>query len=516
MTHFSLTVDPFAQQMTIAVNGQPMASRSVLLKYIHTPLYRCCRELLLGFAESAGEPFDITVSTREEEAEILRYWADRTKGCTALHWQPLRYDAPITERARQLSAMVRHFPAYHPLRLNVTLLFSRKDSELFRLAQQIGVSSQALDIRMRCVTPDMGVQDNDLLIAVAQTEQELQVLSQLAARRSPGIVLYAGTKNAYLGEPQRIPCFMFMAGALQQALIRCLSLCLLPQALRQCAMQACQYAGQEQAMELLMLTSCDPVVAVRPVEIVELHACAELAAMILPAGAPMPALRVVSSEPQIISVSGMALRGEQVGSSVISVYQNNSVTPLTRFTVRVVRRNRVQEIVTHPNLFLLRPGMEQRFQVIALPEDADDLQALQAESSDDSVAFLRDPRTLVGSGIGKCMLRIHAERAWTEVPVTVAPGMTGYQVSEEAVSLLEGESMVLEICPLPRGAYPSALSYEMDDPMIASYDPYSRRLLALNEGTTILHIRNADTPARKDIPVCVQSAKRRRFGFLHR
>ncbi len=187
----------------------------------------------------------------------------------------------------------------------------------------------------------------------------------------------------------------------------------------------------------------------------------------IPSSNTAPTLRIESSHPSIVSVSGTTLKALSPGTAFIDIYRGAEVMQYDRKYIRVYQNLFAKDIALCMDQSTIGIGMNQQIHATILPTNAEDVTCIEWSVDKPSVATIdhNGQITTHASGYAVICAKLHDVSA--EISVNVLPDIASIILSQTAVSLYVGENMPITFDTEPTNCYQNNCIWESSNSSVA-------------------------------------------------
>ena len=220
------------------------------------------------------------------------------------------------------------------------------------------------------------------------------------------------------------------------------------------------------AAEIVVCSRLEPVVTAELPEVIESDHKVVPAVMSHPVGCKTPSVTITSSNPDVVSVDGIALIATAPGSSTIRAYIAGENNPFFIQDVTITKTIRAKEIQILSLDDAIHEGDVIPLHAAVLPADAVDAKELVWETSDLAVAEIKDGCLHVKNA-GSCVIKASATCASGEMTITAAPRLRQMKISDSAITTSVGRKAPVSIRCIPENAYNADYIWKSSDESVA-------------------------------------------------
>ena len=237
--------------------------------------------------------------------------------------------------------------------------------------------------------------------------------------------------------------------------------------------------SDEDKDKLAVVLEIESFVSVNEIEDIEVGKSVEITYKTIPDNASLPAMRIISSDANVINVYGNILRASSVGRVTIGFYKVDEMFPFDKKEVTAYRDNFVQKIELALSEKEMGIGRKQNVTATLIPEDAEDANQVSWTVNDVSVADITEEGKIVTKGAGKVIVTAETTKARQSIELEVLPNVTEITISESNVELFVGQTNPIRAKVAPANCFNSNYEWKSSDKSVAVVDK-------LDDGTEVI------------------------------
>lgn len=263
-----------------------------------------------------------------------------------------------------------------------------------------------------------------------------------------------------------------------------------------------------------------PSVSVDDIPTLEVGQSHTLSYSMTPAGAAMPSVRVVSSNPSVLRVEGGSVRALHAGNSTLKFYLGVGVEPFTEKRVNVITVVHATAISLATDTEVVRVGQSFRVIPTVTPSTAEDVGDIVWSFEPSHLLERTGDGSFIARGEGTVRVKAATPRVRQELSVRIFPALTEVDVNVDLKYFYVAQSREVEVIFRPEDA-PGRDSYYWitDNELIAKVekDEMNRYILrAVGVGTCRVTFLSPSREIVKELVVTVKSALiESNSGILH-
>lgn len=240
---------------------------------------------------------------------------------------------------------------------------------------------------------------------------------------------------------------------------------------------------------LSLILSVDALISVDKIGRMEVGTSTKLSVKAIPENAPLPEVRVLSKNPDILNVNGLNLCAVAPGSACIEVFKGNDFSPVYRQQVEVFQDKKVRRIIldrSEPNMGI---GRSQKITLDVEPADAEDKDFIVWSSDNPSVAVVDNSGVVTAKGPGRAVLTASTSAVKESVIVDVLPNIQQMIASVTDITLSKGDSAPICVSCAPAKCFDNNCSWNTSNSDVAYVETYidgTSAIIAKDIGECIL------------------------------
>lgn len=514
MTQVELIYNHITNKSYLFIDSKPAPKLGRVTKYLTMPFHDWYRGILPEIYREVNDEFELFLVAREFECELFDKANSGYDKCVGIRYGILQYESETLDRLHRLQNAVRRLPS-RSLRIQVYSDVSGR--ELMHDAQMDTFWESSL------IIPDYSLEALDVLEDRINNEEEYELkcdarfvflyetdTSEVSVKgldRMPGNTYIFGTSAEYERGwiEDSVYYEQFEPGNAREKIKKWLDYEALPSLLENLMSGLNPDPSDRNGMELCMLDQVEPMTFVKGVECVDLGGYVSVDKYYYPDEESAPKIELTSSASNVISVQGAMLRGENIGTSVISAYIPGNPAPIKTFYMQCIKRNPIQQIDADTEDCIITAGDTVSIQYHYYPEDADNVQEIRCYSDNPSVVSVdEDACTFEAVSEGNATVVIEAGEARAEINIEVYPALEEIYFTPNAIQLYIGESASFTIGYSPENVLDTNFTIESSGPGEVQVDQESGKIVAVNAGGVVLTAKNADGSVSGSLNIVVK------------
>lgn len=224
---------------------------------------------------------------------------------------------------------------------------------------------------------------------------------------------------------------------------------------------------EEDNEKLSLSTEIDMFISVLDVPTIEVGSEYTLEVKTTPETDAIPPLRVECSNTSVVAVDGITLKAVAPGRAFIDIYKKEELIPFARKEVETTQENYVKQIELTLPASKMGIGRQQQIGITLVPNDADDINLIDWESSDSSVISVDEDGTIEAHTDGKAVITASTTRVRSSVEVEVLPNLKAISLSETRAELFVGQTQEISIAVSPMNAFDTTCIWQSSNKDVA-------------------------------------------------
>lgn len=273
--------------------------------------------------------------------------------------------------------------------------------------------------------------------------------------------------------------------------------------------------------KLSLSTEIDMFISVLDVPTLEVGSEYTLEVKTTPETNEIPQLRIECSNTSVVMVEGITLKAIAPGKAFVDIYKKEELIPFARKEIETTQENFVKQIELTLPFPKMGIGRQQQIGITLLPNDADDINLVDWESSDSRVVSVDEDGAIVAHADGKVVVTASTTRVRSSVEVEVLPNLKAISLSETSVELYVGQTQEISISVSPLNAFDTTCIWQSsnkDVAVIEVADDGRQFIRAVGIGECTLTCSAKEGNCASSCSVIVESTFKKRENihtFLH-
>ena len=475
---------------------------------MNAPFSEWCDCILDNIAEQFnGDSFLLTFSSSTEEIFVMQALAAVHPLCNSCVCVPCIRDTSTLVRLKMLHKLIRDKNIRDYEFQNLRTLFVVSDElKMLRndlLGLEIENSFCKLQTEIVSLKEFGQMRNRSYEVLFVLTAQELSDKYMNQLRNEDGFLIQISdilSENLVLGK-RNGKSFVFYTRRdfLIQAIFKCLLFIPLIQVFRRCIASLSLDAKNlyKKSLEEIQSTT-NKIIPIAESRTIELGQSVRIRFDSDIATHPISAkdLSYTYSRDGIVRCNGLLVEGLREGNCTMYLQRTGEVVPCAEISFKVIKRNRIQEIIFEEKSLVIGEGTEQKIKFSVMPTDADNFDKITWSTTNAKVASV-NAGILKANRPGSCDIRCSAENVSAKLHCIVKPFLVAIVPEEERMEIPYGEKRVLKIRVVPEDAIDGQFFISSMDMRVANVVGWE--IHGVGKGTTRIVIENATKSIRKEI-----------------
>lgn len=499
MTQVELIYNHITDKSFLFINSKPAPRLGKVTKYLTMPFHEWYRIILPEIYREVNDVFELHLVARDFECELFKKANGSYDKCSGITYEQPRFGAGAIERLSKLEKKAR---GLSPKPISIKIFSDTENRELMPDALRDIFRGVSL------VNPRFTLNSLEELEEYVANEDEYELrcdarfvflyetdpdeVSVRGLNRMPGNTYILGRTAAYdegwINDSVYYDRFNF--GNASQKVEEWLDYEVVPSVLRGFMSELKPDPSKE---DLCMLDQVEPMTFVKGTDHIELGSIVPVIKYYYPNENVAPRVELTSSAPGVISTWNDVMRGDSIGTSVISAYIPGNPAPIATFNVRCIRHNPIQRIEIDTNGYVMTVGDAEKLQFDYYPEDADNVDDIRCYSEDSSVITV-DERTGSFTAVseGNTSVVIEAGDARASFGVEVYPKLEQIFFTPDKLQLYIGESASYSIGYYPENVLDANFMITSSGSGSVRINEDKGQIVAVHPGEVYVSATNAD------------------------
>ena len=218
-----------------------------------------------------------------------------------------------------------------------------------------------------------------------------------------------------------------------------------------------------------LATEVDMFVSISDISDIEVGTEAKLEYKVIPENGELPAIRVVSSNNNIVNVDGDIVRAVSQGKAILDFYKAEENIPFARKTVTTYSDNTVKKIMLSISNKKMGISRSQCVDIQLVPEDAEDIHTLSWKAEGGAVTIDEDGN-IKAVRDGKAVITACTSNASASIEVEVLPNLSSISLSINQSSLYVGQTEPIAVSVAPQNCFDASYEWKTSDKTVAIID----------------------------------------------
>ncbi len=185
---------------------------------------------------------------------------------------------------------------------------------------------------------------------------------------------------------------------------------------------------------------------------------------------PENAFSFISSDPSILKAEQNMLVGLGGGSAQV-IIEKKSGEAVWKQRITVIAHNYATDIKFIPRFSSLKLHERNRFEIVVLPADAEDMNSLEWSIEPYSLAQITNDGSITALQVGSGTVRVKGRKTEASFPIEVCTGIDRMWFENQKVTVFTGETTIVECSISPANAIIDKLEWTFDNCNIAACNP---------------------------------------------
>lgn len=500
-----LVYQPYAQNMAIFLDDQPIGMVSALSKYQAQPFTEWYADILPALAFEVNDSFRLTYVGRTCEFRLLQQLLNSQSSCLSMAHEKHRIGDSALMRLKKLSRLVVNGVSCRKFNYPLTVY---TDLPLDTIEELVRASLPKLAFcRVNVSVCGLSELENptEKHTSIALLSESGRNRLHTAATQTSGIVVIGnGTDGCMNGAAVLYAAPDNFSACLEELLELICWPNLLTKALAQIS------APKESPFfpEIFALDKTEPQCVVLLPKSIELGMSVPIQVSTIPKSNYKPDVFCRVSNETVITYRDGYLTAVGTGEAVVEVYESGKIIPMHTATVTAFRRNRIRKIQLKPLKISMCVGDIGKIGCAFTPTDADNAGALRLISDEGTIAGIVDQESIVARRPGSCYVFYEAEKVQSNVcEVQVFPKLEKLTISMGAEQVAVNTMTPVSICRTPANATLDRLTVMVQPPELGIYDAGSGQFFARTPGNGYLVVKSDRSDVKDSVPVQILQPK---------
>ena len=515
-----LKYNPFIPQLNILIDGRQPNEFSRLVQYTDEDIWRWCPEILNDISSEVRDDFSVIFTGTDEDAQFMQRACTNHPRCKGFRHRPLMLQDSLQKRMGYLNQFLKKNRIAVFQKTEIDAIFQVTSGRQHLLEDLESIEVTNLFCRVNIITtakPQCRPGHRSLEHRFVLAESVAEGMRYLnAANDDIGFLICFGNRDYFVGFQGNILIYETTEENLIDTLFRCFLAVPLLRVFRICAGSIPQAFREDPTYK--KLTAVDPMVVVQIPEEIEVGKSTRIQVSLDPPIGEVPELTFRVNDSALARCDGVSIFGLQPGKTALEVYRYGEKKPFSTCAFGVYVRKRVTKIILSDDALLLGEGDTFRLNWQYVPEDADNTDQVVWKSTDQQVASVDGKGMLQAVSAGTCRVICSVGNVSATCECCVRPYLQKIRTNLDTDSILlePAQEYPIEVMLEPENCVDGTLEYSSSNHDIVNV--VGGKLLAKNEGTATVTIRNQNRRCIVRINVTVERKKKNGFfrSLFHR
>ncbi len=491
---------PYAEIMSIFIDGQSIGMISALSKYQSQPFEMWCSLILSAVATEVNDNFELTYVGRKCEYEVLQHHMKECPNCTKIyHEEPALPDTAL-QRLKKLNRMIS------------SGVVCNNFSETLHVYSDLDPTE--IENTVRLALPRLSYcRFNVTVEPLSAVKQEKERNSAIAIIKGGSVAPNTISQNVfgsvYLGGVKSgcINGMFVLSGdrsTLSEDISKLMELGYFPRILKEGISRTERPASIPLYYELYVLDKTEPQVIASLPRNIEVGEVTPIQVHTVPADMKAPEITCRISNSSVMVYTPGGLKAVGTGEAVVEVYEVGQNKPLCKGTVNAYRRNRISSITVSPTQIRMCVGETAKIRCRYEPADADNTSSMKLDSQNTAVCDVLNLGTIRALHPGTTGITCGAERVSSNrCEVIVYPKLENIEITMDNQYLQIGSRTSVHIRRCPDDAKLDKLTVRIEPTSLGTYEIGTGRFFARESGSGLI-IVESDRGAKSVLPVSIE------------
>ena len=499
MTQVELIYNHITGKSFLFINAKPAPRLGKVTKYLTMPFHEWYRIILPEIYREVNDVFELRLVARDFECELFKKANGSYDKCSRITYDQPRYGAGTIER---LCRLEKEACGLSPKSISVKIFSDAENMELMPAALRDifrGVSVvnprftlNSLDELEECIANEDEYELRCDARFVFLYETDPDEVSVRGLSRMPGNTYILGTADEYdVGWINDSVYYdRFSPGNAFRKLEEWLDYEAVPSVFRRFMAELNPDPADR---NLCMLDQVVPMTFVRCIGSIDLGNSVPVIKYCYPNENEAPRVELTSSSPGVISTWNEVMKGDSIGTSVISAYIPGNPAPIATFNVRCIRRNPIKRIEIDSQSYIMTAGDREKLQFRFYPEDADNVNDIRCYAEDGTIVSVdRGTCSFTAVSEGNTNVVIEAGNVMASVSVEVYPRLEQIFFTPDSLQLYIGESASYSIGYYPDNVLDANFTINSSGSGSVRINENKGQIVAVDPGEVIVSATSAD------------------------
>ena len=513
--------NPFLPELKISVNGKKISTYSPLMSYRHQRFEKWCHNIFADLYREINSDYELLCISTDFICNWLEDLSEKNSHCISFSSEPLPMNNDVYDRLYKLEMLGLDEESDS---ICIPIINASQNDEMtdavYEIISEQGVFEDVseegivwsecpmVNIELKtCEYPDDVRGDYPCVIALCESESDyFSVPSDV-----PTYALVMGFETKFLRREGSKMFFSVDPDDLGEVIVNILEEEVLCPALSQISYnvseEALRFMTDAEREELAMVCQASPTCKVTIPKVCDLGRAFDLNPQVIPSGCGAK-YNIVSNNPFVIDVEDGMLCTRSAGIAEISVYVDGDPYPVATETVRVSERVLISNITLFPGTLYMGVGATESVSISVEPENAENLNEIEWESSDTLVAEV-DAHTgeIFAKECGRCTITASTKETSARVNLYVQPKLEDIIIPSSFIEVNVGEQKECKFQAVPENAYGIDLLRTMSsDKNVAEYR--GGYVFGKAVGECKIYIKNSSGSISRELRISVKKGRK--------
>jgi len=512
-----LQYDPYVPRLKILLNGKQPPDFSQLLQFTDEDIWLWSQLILDAIYAEIRDDFYLEFSGTAVDAEILRYECNKHPHCLAFKETAFTIDEPLQKRLGRLNQFIkkRGIIDYYKTIIDATFILPQNLQHLIEDITSIDIGNLFCAVRIETS------KGNNIAFDDGESSYLYSLADNFASALKPfgriihkniAFAICVGQQERFCGIQDNVILWETTEDGLINTIFQCFLTAPLLKAFRCCITSL--PASQRESDDFLLVSQVEPKIVVSVDSRIETGKSAAINISLNPPMGNIPKLTFNTINHSVADCDGISVFGKHKGLTTLEVYRYGEKKPFFTQDIEIFTRNRIKTIILSEDEVVIGVGDVFRLSRDFIPDNADNVNMIQWKSTDDNIAKVDQSGKIQAIGVGTCRILCTAENVSSSCSCTVRPYLEEIttDIEENKILLRPAEERHFQVWLTPGNCIDSTLEYVSSNYDIVNV--VNNTLLAKNEGSATVTIRNKTKRRSITIFVTVEKEKKKKTGFF--
>ena len=513
-----LQYDPYVPRLKFLLNGKQPPDFSQLVQFTDEDIWHWCNSILDAIYSEIRDDFYVEFTGTSTDTEIIRFECSQHPHCLGFKEKSFAISDPLQKRLGRLNQFIKKqgILDYQKTIIDSCFIIPQNIKHILEDVTSIDIGNLFCAVRIETskgtnISFDDG--KNAYLFSIADTlPNALKPLGRIR-HQNTAFAICLGNSERFCGIQDDVLLWETTENGLVSTIFQCFLRIPLLKAFRGCISSLPE--SSKKHSDFLLIDRVEPEIVISVDNRVEAGKSVPISVSLNPSIGSVPQLSYHTVNCSVADCDGISVFGKQHGVTTLEVYQYGEKKPFYIQDIEVYVRNRIKTIILSEDEIVIGVGDTYRLNNDYIPDNADNANTICWKSTDGKIAKVDQSGRVLAVGIGTCRILCTAENVSASCSCTVRPYL------EEITTDIENNSVILhpteerkfQVTLIPGNCIDNSLEYVSSNYDIVNV--VNKTLLAKNEGTATVTIRNKSKRRSIDISVTVEKPKEeKKTGFF--